>query len=168
MKYNRHRNISITAIVTFIVFSVTYLSCIKDTCTGIVCNNDGVCVNGNCACPTGFEGVHCDDIWNAKFTGSWHAADVYFKDTAHHYYDIQIAGDTLRDSFYINSFADTLDRVLCLRTAYNSFSFVNEQYIDSSLTIKSGSGKLEANKVTGVYSFKNRDTIITTAFTWVR
>jgi hypothetical protein len=170
MKYNRYRHISITAIFTFIVFSGTYLSCIKDTCSNTICNNGGVCVNGNCACPTGFEGEQCSDVWNAKFTGTWHAADVYFKDTAHRRYDIQITTDTLRDSFYINGFADTLNKILCLRTSYNNFSMINEQFVDSNLTIKSGNGTLDAtgHKVTGVYSFKNRDTIITSSFTWVR
>ncbi len=31
----------------------------EDTCSTLACLNDGTCVNGDCACPEGFEGEDC-------------------------------------------------------------------------------------------------------------
>lgn len=38
-------------------------SCSKDSsCDGIVCENDGICENGQCECPEGYSGVHCEVV----------------------------------------------------------------------------------------------------------
>jgi hypothetical protein len=36
-------------------------SCNKDECENTVCINGGVCVNGDCDCPDGYEGPSCAD-----------------------------------------------------------------------------------------------------------
>lgn len=62
---------SFTTIAAFI--SIVYISssCNKDKCKTIVCANGGVCSNGNCICPTGYEGVNCGTLSITKFTGNW-------------------------------------------------------------------------------------------------
>ncbi len=35
-------------------------SCSKDACDGVVCQNGGNCVEGNCECPPGFSGASCE------------------------------------------------------------------------------------------------------------
>lgn len=44
------------------LFFLTFLaSCKKDPCKNIVCENGGICVNGTCDCPEGYEGPSCGD-----------------------------------------------------------------------------------------------------------
>lgn len=33
--------------------------CKEDPCTNIICKNGGVCINGDCDCPAGYEGPDC-------------------------------------------------------------------------------------------------------------
>jgi len=46
--------------LVFSIFCLTLLlaSC-KDECKDVICFNGGVCVDGTCACPPGFEGADC-------------------------------------------------------------------------------------------------------------
>jgi hypothetical protein len=46
-------------------------SCVTDKCKDVVCQNDGICIEGTCDCPTGYEGTFCDTKANAKFVGTW-------------------------------------------------------------------------------------------------
>ncbi|MCB0601736.1 MAG: calcium-binding EGF-like domain-containing protein [Saprospiraceae bacterium] len=48
--------------IPLLIFSFILLaqSCKKaDPCEGVTCQNDGVCVDGSCQCPTGWEGEFC-------------------------------------------------------------------------------------------------------------
>ena len=62
--------ISALAVLTT-VFSVTWLSCNRDKCKTIVCANKGVCSEGKCTCPAGFEGSNCETVARDKFLGIW-------------------------------------------------------------------------------------------------
>lgn len=45
----------------FAAFMLIFLlSACADECKDVVCNNGGICVNGLCDCPDGFEGPSCD------------------------------------------------------------------------------------------------------------
>lgn len=45
-----------------ILLVIAISSCKKDDpCDGIVCQNSGVCVNGECDCPQGFSGPDCSN-----------------------------------------------------------------------------------------------------------
>ena len=48
--------LSITAVVAL----VTIAACKQNNCEGVVCNNGGVCVDGNCQCTSAFTGTNCD------------------------------------------------------------------------------------------------------------
>lgn len=169
MRYIRYKALG----VLFFIIPVCICllpACIKDQCAATVCRNGGVCVNGQCACPAGYEGVDCSSKWNEKFAGDWQASDNFLKDSLHRFYTIHISQDTARDSFYISGFADTLNGIQCVRNSLYKFAFRPDQKIDSVLTIKSGNGTMDADgrKVTGMYSFQRKDTIITSSFTWAR
>lgn len=164
----------------FIATLVMYNACIKDKCGIVVCNNGGVCVDGTCTCPTGYEGVSCSKVWYEKFAGRWNVRDSFFKTTKPAFtYDISVSGDGLRDSFYVTGFADTVSAaVLCKKSAYRSFSFV-EQKLDSFITIKSGTGTLDSvsGVIRGSYSYlrkvkqsdaTTKDTTVTVYFSWKR
>ncbi len=78
-----------TATLVLIVFcSTIFYSCKKDKspvkynnttlyqpCATVTCFNGGVCLDGLCNCPNGFEGSTCSTPWNAKFVGSYGATD---------------------------------------------------------------------------------------------
>lgn len=46
---------------TIAFFSLLFLACQKekDPCSGIVCQNDGICINGACDCPERWSGPDC-------------------------------------------------------------------------------------------------------------
>jgi hypothetical protein len=46
-------------------------SCNADKCKDVVCQNAGLCIEGTCDCPTGYEGDFCETKANAKFSGTW-------------------------------------------------------------------------------------------------
>jgi len=40
----------------------TFTSCEDDPCDDTICNNGGLCVEGNCDCADGYSGATCDDL----------------------------------------------------------------------------------------------------------
>jgi hypothetical protein len=50
---------------------VTFNSCVKDPCTDLKCQNRGVCSDGFCQCPTGYEGAECEITAASRFVGTW-------------------------------------------------------------------------------------------------
>ena len=70
------RNIAFAAIASFAAFSmVTYTACNKDECKDVTCNNGGTCINGNCSCPTGYEGSKCEIVSAASLPGVYTATE---------------------------------------------------------------------------------------------
>jgi hypothetical protein len=68
------KQIALGAFLTISAFSaVLYTSCSKDACKDVVCNNGGTCSGGNCTCPTGWLGTHCE---TRAFIGSWNGSDA--------------------------------------------------------------------------------------------
>lgn len=49
-------------------------SCVQDPCTELSCRNGGVCSDGFCQCPTGYEGAECDITAASRFVGKWAGA----------------------------------------------------------------------------------------------
>lgn len=71
------RNIAFSALLSIGAFSmVTYTACNKDECKDVVCNNGGVCVNGNCSCATGYEGANCDLNTASTIEGTYTATET--------------------------------------------------------------------------------------------
>ncbi len=44
---------------TLLIF--VFFSCENDPCIDITCNNNGICIDGICECPDGFEGKYCEE-----------------------------------------------------------------------------------------------------------
>lgn len=55
------RIVALTALFTITIFSLmTYTACKKDSCADVTCQHGGTCKDGNCSCPTGYSGSHCE------------------------------------------------------------------------------------------------------------
>jgi hypothetical protein len=64
--------IALAAIVCCTLFTVfTWTSCKKDPCKDTSCINGGVCNDGKCKCPEGFEGAGCEIDVRPGFNGAW-------------------------------------------------------------------------------------------------
>ena len=162
-------------LIFLILSGVLLAGCIDDKCDATVCYNNGVCVQGKCACPSGYEGVACEQRWGDKYNGVWKADDMYLRDTTrtHLYYDVQIANvDT--DSFTIYGLLDTMKPIICKRVNLYTFT-MPVQVLDSSITINSGKCTIDTmnnNSISGIYNFRyrngNLDTSITINTRWSR
>ena len=54
------KQVLFTGFSVLLIFSaVIYSSCHKDPCRNVICYNGGACSRGNCLCPTGYSGNHC-------------------------------------------------------------------------------------------------------------
>ena len=55
------KNFLLAVLFTIGLFgTVIYTSCNKSTCTGVVCQNGGLCIGSACTCPTGYSGSFCE------------------------------------------------------------------------------------------------------------
>lgn len=75
---NERKSIFATIFLTGLIFcTVVYTSCKKtpytytDSCTGIVCENNGTCFSGKCSCTAGYTGDKCEKKANAPYIGKW-------------------------------------------------------------------------------------------------
>jgi hypothetical protein len=149
------------------VFMLIEPSCVEDKCTGVVCENRGLCVDGICTCPSGYEGVKCTDIWHTKFSGNWSAAEHYKNDSNVHIYDMQLAGGGRADTFIVYNFLDSVE-LTCYRTGMYTFGIRSRK--EEGVTINSGFGVMNTNgsKITGVYNSSVGSVTYNTDFSWTK
>jgi len=68
----RLKSIILSAVGVIAVFTtVTLTSCDPDPCKAIVCAYGGTCADGDCICPSGYEGTHCEVVTRDKYEGVW-------------------------------------------------------------------------------------------------
>ncbi len=153
--------------ILYILVLLFFSACIKTNCEDTTCLNEGVCVQGSCACLAGYEGGDCSKLWSDKYKGDWQVADNYQKDTSVHSYRITITTPN-KDSIIIHNMLDSFSNIYCKRVGKYTFNVISATSADSSLTISEGSGTYDEGKgiVTGLYSFSLNDSSITTYFTW--
>jgi hypothetical protein len=68
------KNIFQLAFITLCVMATCFFAaCEADKCKtrGVVCQNDGVCYDGICNCPVGFDGDSCQFKENEKFVAKY-------------------------------------------------------------------------------------------------
>jgi hypothetical protein len=72
----RFKTIVLSALSALTVFTaVTYTSCNEDKCKSIVCAHGGVCTDGACLCPTGYEGPQCETVNRKRYLGNWRVTE---------------------------------------------------------------------------------------------
>lgn len=68
----RLKSIILSALGVAAIFTtVTVSSCNNDPCKAIVCAYGGTCTEGDCICPSGYEGTHCEVVTRKKYEGTW-------------------------------------------------------------------------------------------------
>ena len=70
---NRFKTL-ILSTFSFLALSIaifTISSCEQDSCKVLNCQNGGVCDNGTCKCPEGYEGTECDQTLANRYTGTY-------------------------------------------------------------------------------------------------
>lgn len=151
-----------------ILVATLLAGCITDKCGSVLCRNEGVCVEGACACAYGFEGELCESKWYDKFNRAWTAAEMVKTDTVRNY-PLNILPGNSPDTFYILGMAQSIDTVLCTRKSYRVFT-LHERILPDSSKMSGGEGEysLETGYVTGMYSFNKQDVITPVRFTWSR
>jgi hypothetical protein len=148
---------------------VVHSGCIEDKCRAVRCENEAVCVNGECACLYGYEGSKCEELWMQKFTGQWSAADSSRFDTVAKEYDFNISSFRGLDTLLVTGFLGYMDTVIAVRKAHNKLDLLQRNVNDSAL-FQGGEATVNVRRdmVTGLYSFKNKDAVTTYYFTWAR
>lgn len=140
--------------------------CITDKCGSVLCRNEGVCVEGTCACAYGFEGELCENKWYDKFNYTWTAVEIVKTDTIRKY-PLNILPGNSPDTFYILGMAQSIDTVLCTRKSYRVFT-MHERLLPDSTKMQGGEGEFipGTGNVTGMYSFNKQDVITPVGFSW--
>jgi hypothetical protein len=75
---SKHSILNLNTLLLFSVFATTTIffpSC--NPCAGVVCQNGGVCQNGDCSCPAGYEGNFCEISSRDKFIGNYEVQSVW-------------------------------------------------------------------------------------------
>lgn len=148
------------------LFVLLVSGCISDKCGSILCYNEGVCVQGTCACAYAFEGELCSEKWHDKFNKEWRSAEVVKTDTVRNY-PLIITPTASPDSFYIFGLAQSVDTILCTRKSFTVFT-MHERTLPDSTKMQGGEGVYDFAKdnVTGMYSFSKQDVVTQVRFTW--
>jgi len=161
---------SLLSIGTFAAVLVS--SCNPDKCADIICVNGGSCADGNCSCPSGYEGTLCETETRAKFKKLWAANDNDNSAPSNNYlYSCLIADgsgpyglliqNTFAGDFFINNI-----------TAIASANVINipqqEPDLDGYKVAGTGNFSSTTNKISWNYSITETSTgdVITYTGTW--
>lgn len=57
------------------IATIGMVSCDTDACKDVECGVNGTCLEGDCVCDAGYEGVSCETEERTKFVGDWDFTD---------------------------------------------------------------------------------------------
>jgi hypothetical protein len=146
------KNILVASILTVSAFTATIMtSCNPDACNDVVCANAGVCEDGSCKCPVGYEGTTCETISREKFIKSWSASDVTGANTL--VYTCAIASGTLINNVIVsNKFSDDYFVNNINATVNGSTITITSQQPDADGYAVAGTGTLTSGKISWNYT----------------
>jgi len=122
------KTILITALATITAFiSITYVSCNRDRCKTIVCAHGGVCNDGTCVCPSGYEGSNCETVSREKFLGNW---TVFEKGstTLPAQYAVSVQKSTQVTDVVIQNFNNYFQTLIKAYVVHDTLFIPNQQY----------------------------------------
>ncbi len=126
------------------VFSVMFFSaCEEDKCKDIVCQNDGVCVDGDCVCATGYEGTLCETLSRAKFIGSFSVTDACSASGSATYTTGIATSSAAVDRVLITNFWDVFTNTVVASISGNTITIADQEPDNDGFRV-SGSGTINA------------------------
>lgn len=144
------KQIALGAALTIGAFgTVLYTSCNPDPCKDVTCQNGGTCNEGNCVCPTGYEGTNCETKSRDKFIGTYVGNEICTVGTDNYTMMLAANSDALKLTM-TNLYNDNITAT-CTMAATDSFSFSGSQ---GGATF-SGTGRLSVNTLTVRYTLTN-------------
>lgn len=153
------------------LLSIVFLqtSCVPDSCKDTLCENDAVCLNGDCICVYGYEGAFCENAWHSKFTGNWKVTEDSIPPAGANEYLIKIDNKRTVDTLFMLGIAEMFDTVLATRESYLSFT-MKERKLNDDTVLLSGIGTIDEQTgiVTGKYSLKLVDKTVNVNFSWIK
>lgn len=126
----RLKTIVLSALSTIAVFSaITYNSCTPDKCKAIACAYNGVCKDGACICPAGYEGAQCEVITRDKYAGTWTVMEngTY---TSNAQYDIAIKYGITMTDMNITNFYNHIQAPVAVKIQGDSI-FIPQQIVEN-------------------------------------
>ena len=146
-------------------------SCVTDKCKDVVCQNDGICIEGTCDCPAGTSGTFCDVIDRAVLLNASGVATYSVTETcsvtgaATYTVDFAASGTSL-DKILVNDFGGytSLDGVAM--TVSGTTVTVANQTI-SGYTV-SGTGTISGSTITMNYTISAGGATETCSGTWTK
>lgn len=142
MKIKFLQILGVAAIAAF-----SFSSCETDACKDVDCGEYGTCVDGDCVCDTGYEGVNCDTQERTKFVAGYSVSESCT--SGNYTYSVTVTTSTTGvDKIIVTNFGDYgIDVVGTVDGS--SVTFANQTL--SGLTL-SGSGQLSGNILTITYT----------------
>lgn len=126
MKFNA-RALFLSAFTSLAAFTaIFYASCRPsgngDACQAISCAHGGVCHDGKCTCPTGYEGNNCEITTRDRYLGGWRVSEKGTLTSAREY---QVAIE-----------ASNIDAAhVSLKNVYNYFTLPVNAYVQGDTLI---------------------------------
>lgn len=120
-----------------LILIIGWVGCQKDPCKDINCQNGGICFEGSCLCPDGFNGPNCETSTIADFAGTYLVSETC--NAGNFAYTIEIALDTAaQQNIFISNMAD-LGSVVTAIAQGDNFSIAPQLILNDTI---SGTGML--------------------------
>lgn len=127
-------------------------------CDQVTCLNGGTCIDGQCLCSAGFEGINCAIKWNEKFVGTYLASDACYS-LNNGYYDMSISA--------VPNYADKIQLteigVFCPNTVLTAIITPEKTSFEIPLQLGCGDNYLSGTgNISGTFIniyLKNRDSV---------
>jgi len=126
----RLKTIVLSALGAIAAFTaVTSTSCEPDKCKAIVCAYGGVCKEGTCICPAGYEGYQCETVTRDRYKGVWTVFEDGTATNAGSPYDVTIEfGSSMTEMTIKNFYNKFKDEVVNVRIKGDTM-FIPQQTI---------------------------------------
>ncbi len=136
------RKITLALFIGAASFSTLFTSCNNDPCKDIQCDNGGVCTEGSCDCPAGYEGANCETLSKTKFINAagWNVTEDGTSSAADNY-DVNITSNSsVTNGVYISNVWNTFTNTVNATVVGNTITIARQApitgvYVEGSGTI---------------------------------
>ena len=155
------RNVFATAGLAFVLL-MAFAGCNPDACKDVVCENAGTCLDGDCICQPGYEGVNCETESRTKFLGNYTVDESCDGNPDQFACKIETSANAVTDVIFDNFFnLDNLGVGTDVTGSVNGTDITIPQQDHSTLTF-AGSGSINesTNEVNMTYTASEAGTTL--------